>query len=429
MRSCRLRSLGSPLWPRIITSLPHEVFCLKVDIYREIGHPVVRLTSLNGDGAAVKILFVEDDAYTCELVSSTLEAHRYAVDVVADGETGLDMAIQWPYDLILLDVMLPKLNGIEVCRQLRSHACQTPILILTTRGASEDVIAGLDAGADDYVVKSCEPDQLMARVRALLRRGGEGASNPILAWGSLCLNPSSAQVTFEGTTIPCRPREYTLLELFLRNPQRLLSRNSIIDHLWAYDDAPVEGSVTNLVKDLRRRLKAAGVEPDPIETVYGLGYRLQPEPQAGSSASPVKQAGGEGDPISSPSSGAKDTAEQRVRAVLQQVDAKFRASWPERLAVLDAAAASLQAGGDMREQQEAALAAAHTLVGGLGTFGYDGAAAVAETLEASLRQHLAQEAQWAKQFSELLAKLRQELTQGTQQKHTKTTVVKTVPPD
>jgi DNA-binding response OmpR family regulator len=119
----------------------------------------------------VKILLVEDDEHTCELVSATLEAHRYAVDVVTDGEAGLEMALQWPYDLMLLDVMLPRLNGIEVCRRLRSKSCQTPILILTTRGASEDVIAGLDAGADDYVVKSCEPDQLMARVRALLRRG------------------------------------------------------------------------------------------------------------------------------------------------------------------------------------------------------------------------------------------------------------------
>jgi DNA-binding response OmpR family regulator len=237
----------------------------------------------------VKILLVEDDQHTCELMAATLEAHRYAVDVVTDGESGLEMALQWPYDLILLDVMLPRLNGIEVCRRLRAEACQTPILILTTRGASEDVIAGLDAGADDYVVKSCEPDQLMARVRALLRRGGDTAANPILTWGDLCLDPSSAQVTFEDTAVSCRPKEYTLLELFLRNPQRLLSRSSIIDHLWAYDDAPVEGSVTTLVKDLRRRLKAAGVEPDPIETVYGLGYRLKPEPQAESDP-PIKTA-------------------------------------------------------------------------------------------------------------------------------------------
>jgi len=359
----------------------------------------------------VKILFVEDDENTFELISSILEAHRYAVDGVTDGEAGLEMALQWPYDLILLDVMLPKLNGVEVCRRLRIESCQTPILMLTGRGANDDVIAGLDAGADDYVVKSCKPDQLMARVRALLRRGVDNASHPLLTWGSLCLDPSSAQVTFEDTAVPCRPKEYTLLELFLRNPQRLLSRSSIIDHLWAYDDAPVEGSVTTLVKDLRRRLKAVGVKPDPIETVYGLGYRLSPEPEAVSASPPDKQAGGEGVPNSAPSPTAQNAAEQRVKAVQQQAGARFRASWFERLAVLEAVATSLQAADCTRKQQEAALAEVHKLVGGLGTFGYDGAATVAETLEASLRQHLERESKWASQFSTILGELGQELSQ------------------
>lgn len=370
----------------------------------------------------MKILFVEDDQHTCELMAATLEAHRYAVDVVTDGESGLEMALQWPYDLILLDVMLPRLNGIEVCRRLRAEACQTPILILTARGASEDVIAGLDAGADDYVVKSCEPEQLMARVRALLRRGGEGAAHPILTWGELCLDPSSAQVKFKDAAVPCRPKEYTLLELFLRNPQRLLSRSSIIDHLWAYDDVPVEGSVTTLVKDLRRRLKAAGVEPDPIETVYGLGYRLKLEPEAEASNPPVQPMGRDDAPVAAPSFAAKSAAEQRVKDVLQQVDAKFRASWAERLAVLETAAASLQAGNCTREQQEAALAAVHKLVGGLGTFGYNDAAAIAEVFEAALRQHLEQEAQWTNQFADRLSQLKQALCQAAKSGHGKAAV-------
>lgn len=357
----------------------------------------------------MKILFVEDDNHTGELMTAILEAHHYAVDVVTDGAAGLEMARQWPYDLILLDVMLPKLNGIEVCRQLRAALCSTPILILTTRGASEDVIAGLDAGADDYVVKSCEPEQLMARVRALLRRGGEVAAPPRLTWGDLCLDPSSAQVTFQQTPVSCRPKEYTLLELFLRHPQRLLSRSSIIDHLWSYDDAPVEGSVTTLVKDLRRRLKAAGLSEDPIETVYGLGYRLKPNPREAlpPPAAPVRPAAAT-QPIAAAT--LKQAAEQRIKEVMQQVDAKFRASWAERLAVLETAAQALQAGDCTREQQQAALATVHKLVGGLGTFGYDRAAAVAETLEASLRQHLKQEAEWANQFTELLTELEQELS-------------------
>ena len=374
----------------------------------------------------MKILFVEDDEHTGELISAILEAHRYAVDVVTDGESGLEMARQWPYDLILLDVMLPRLNGIEVCRQLRSTACQTPILILTASGASEDVIAGLDAGADDYVVKSCESDQLMARVRALLRRRGDGASNPLLTWGDLCLDPSSAQVTLKETAVPCRPKEYTLLELFLRNPQRLLSRSSIIDHLWAYDDAPVEGSVTTLVKDLRRRLKAAGLESDPIETVYGLGYRLKPEPRPESSFPHVTQTNSQADSIPSSSSVSNSLEEQRVHNVMQQVDAKFRASWSERVAVLEATVQSLQAGDCTREQQKAALASVHKLVGGLGTFGYDDAAAVAETLEESLMRHLEQEAQWVNQFSKLLTTLKQELGQVSQPLPTEAAVTRSV---
>lgn len=357
----------------------------------------------------MKILFVEDDPHTREGIAAILNAHRYAVDVVADGEAGLEMALQWDYDLIILDLNLPKLHGIEVCRKLRTRSGQPPILVLTTREANEDVVAGLDAGADDYVTKSCNSDQLLARVRALLRRSSDLASAPILTWGHLCLNPSSAQVTYNQTVVPCRPKEYTLLELFLRSPQRLLSRSSIIDHLWSYDDAPVEGSVTTLVKDLRRRLKAAGLSEDPIETVYGLGYRLKPNPREAlpPPAAPARPAAAT-QLIAAAT--LKQAAEQRIKEVMQQVDAKFRASWAERLAVLETAAQALQAGDCTREQQQAALATVHKLVGGLGTFGYDRAAAVAETLEASLRQHLKQEAEWANQFTELLTELEQELS-------------------
>jgi DNA-binding response OmpR family regulator/HPt (histidine-containing phosphotransfer) domain-containing protein len=359
----------------------------------------------------MKILFVEDDVHICEAISKFLSAHHYAVDVVTDGEAGLEMAMQWPYDLILLDVMMPKLNGIEVCRRLRLRECQAPIMFLTGKGADEDVIAGLDAGADDYVAKSCEPAQMIARIRALLRRSGAVVSSPLLTWGGLCLDPSAAQVTFNQNAVTCRPKEYALLELFLRNPKRLLNRSNIIDHLWSYDDVPVEGSVTTLIKDLRRRLKTAGMTQDPIETVYGLGYRLKPEPETEAPNPSVKQAGGKDAAIAFPSSTAKAAAKQRVKAVLQQMDAKFRDSWSERLTVLDAAVTSFQAGDCTRQQQEAALVSVHKLVGGLGTFGYDNAAAVAETLEAALRQHLERESQWTNQCSDLLRKLKQELYQ------------------
>lgn len=360
----------------------------------------------------MKILFVEDDAYICKAISKFLSAHHYAVDVVTDGEAGLEMAIQWPYDLILLDVMVPKLNGIEVCRRLRVRECRTPIMFLTGKGANEDVIAGLDAGADDYVVKSCEPAQLIARVRALLRRSGAVLSSPLLSWDSLCLDPSSAQVTFDQTPVPCRPKEYALLELFLRNPQRLLSRSNIIDHLWPYDDVPVEGSVTTLIKDLRRRLKAAGMEQDPIETVYGLGYRLKPAPQSNISSPQDKPSGNTATAVIQQALALEDRRTQRLKAVLQQVDAKLQASYSDRLTVLEAVGQSLQAGDCTCEQKQTTLAHVHKLVGILGTLGYNKAAVVAEALEESLIQHLEHETQWANQWTEMLADLKCELTQA-----------------
>ncbi|MCU0526045.1 MAG: response regulator [Elainella sp. Prado103] len=226
----------------------------------------------------MKMLLIEDDLYTSGLLATALSRHHYVVDTVADGAVGLELATQWSYDLILLDLLLPGLNGLEICQRLRAQGHQTPILMLTSKHANEDVIAGLDAGADDYVPKSCETSQLLARVRALLRRSGRSTVAPVLSWGRLRLDPAGAQVTYDDRPFSLRPKEYSLLELFLRYPQRILSRSNIIDHLWSMEETPVEGSVTNLIKDLRQRLKSAGMTTDLIETVYGLGYRLKTAP-------------------------------------------------------------------------------------------------------------------------------------------------------
>ena len=140
----------------------------------------------------MKVLLVEDDQQTSELLSATLSAHRYAVDAIADGSEGLDLATHWSYDLILLDLLLPTLSGIEVCRRRPAQNCQTPILMLTTKASNEDVIARLDAGADDYVAKSCDSSQLLARVCVLMRRISSASAAPLLTWESLRLNPVSA---------------------------------------------------------------------------------------------------------------------------------------------------------------------------------------------------------------------------------------------
>jgi DNA-binding response OmpR family regulator/HPt (histidine-containing phosphotransfer) domain-containing protein len=341
----------------------------------------------------MKILLLEDDHPTSEFLTGTLVSHRYAVDAIADGASGLDLASRWPYDLLIIDRGLPSLNGLEVCRRLRAQGSRTPILMLTVRDSSDDIVAGLDAGADDYLVKGCDAAQLLARVRALLRRGNAA---PVLSWGDLCLDPALTQVTYQGQPMPCRPREYELLELLLRNPQRLLTRSAIIDHLWPMDDTPVEGSITNLMKDLRQRLKAAGMVLNPIETVYGLGYRLKPAPaeKAEIAVNPGK---------TEDSAPGLVSATPQLDLVMQQATQRFRASLEQRLGLLEGAVQALESGTVSPQQQQMASTEAHKLAGGLGLFGYTQAAEVAESLEQLLQ---------LSQPSPLLAQRLEELKQS-----------------
>jgi DNA-binding response OmpR family regulator/HPt (histidine-containing phosphotransfer) domain-containing protein len=365
----------------------------------------------------MKILFIEDDEHTSELFSAILSAHHYAVDIVTDGVAGLEMATRWNYDLILLDLLIPTLNGIEVCRRLRARGCQTLILILTTKEANEDIIAGLDAGADDYVTKSCAPSQLLARLRALLRRDRNSSSSPALTWGLLCLDPALARVTYNQQEISLRPKEYNLLELFLRNPQRIFNRSAIIDRLWSIEKTPVEGSVTTLIKDLRHRLKSAGIMDDLIETVYGLGYRLKAAPKEDETSSKwesVNRESHEGK-IALESVLAIDwhderqVREQRGKTAIEQITERFQVSLEQRIAALEAIERSFQKGDFSLQQQQAAQIQAHKLAGGLGTFGYIKASEIARAIESLFEIKMSQEARLANQFSQLLEELRQKL--------------------
>jgi diguanylate cyclase (GGDEF)-like protein len=271
--------------------------------------------------------------------------------------------VLWNYDLIILDINIPYLDGVSLCRQLRVQGVTTPILMLTAQAEDRDVINGLDAGADDYVTKPFEVSRVLARVRALLRRGRTASTIPSLVWGDLCLDPVQAQVTYQGQVMPLTPKEYSLLELFLRYPKRVFSRSTILDHLWTIDDSPTEGAVTNLVKDLRNRLKRAGIAENVVQTVYGLGYRLREYPQG--SAKPALSPQG---------------SEQ-----LEQITVRFQASLPQRLRVLEDGVRALQAGPISDQQRLVIQEEAHRLAGGLGTFGQTEASTRASDIEQLLQ--------------------------------------------
>jgi DNA-binding response OmpR family regulator len=223
----------------------------------------------------VRILLVEDDVILADRLVDCLASQRYVVDAIADGQTAWDYAQATAYDLIVTDVGLPSLDGIALCERLRHQGCKTPILLMTAKDAPAERVRGLDAGADDHLIKPLNLDEFLARVRALLRRG-EVTPDTLLVLGPLRLDPARCQIAYDDTPLKLTPKEYSLLELFMRHPERVFSRAHLVEHLWSFDDPPLEDSVKAHIKGLRRKLKAVGAA-DWIENVYGIGYRFTPD--------------------------------------------------------------------------------------------------------------------------------------------------------
>ncbi len=221
----------------------------------------------------MKILLAEDDSSIAQTLTEALASQHYLVDIAADGEQGREFVKSFTYDLLLLDVTLPKVDGMTLCRQLRSQGCRTPVMMLTARDTTADKIAGLDAGADDYVIKPYNLQELLARVRALLRRG-ENPFSTVIEWGRLCVDPNTCQATYGEQLLQLTPKEHCLIELLIRAGRRITSRDRIIDSLWSCEDIPTEDAVKALVKRLRQKLKIAGAPDDFIATAYGFGYHL-----------------------------------------------------------------------------------------------------------------------------------------------------------
>ena len=221
----------------------------------------------------MRILLVEDNRRLSDSLRLSLTDDGYAVDAAYDGQEGEEFAELTPYDLIILDVMLPRRDGIEVCRSLRNRRVRTPILILTARDALEDRVLGLDSGADDYLVKPFEMNELRARLRALLRRESDDKSG-LITIADLTIDPSTHFVKRGGQTIDLTSREYGMLEYLARNPNRLITRQMAETHLWSYDAIVASNVVDVYIRRLRRKVDDP-FEVKLIETVRGSGYRLR----------------------------------------------------------------------------------------------------------------------------------------------------------
>ncbi len=222
----------------------------------------------------MKILLIEDDDRIAQPLAEDLRHQHHVVDLAPDGIVGWELAQSSLYDLILLDLMLPRLDGITLCKRLRADGCKAIILMLTARDSTTDKVVGLDAGADDYLVKPFEVEELSARIRAVSRRSAD-LRPPILSYENLQLDPSTRLVTYAGNSLSLTPKEYMILEVFLKNPTRIFNRSELLDKIQEFDKESGEETVKTHLTNLRRKLKAAGSKSEIIETVYGIGYRLR----------------------------------------------------------------------------------------------------------------------------------------------------------
>jgi heavy metal response regulator len=223
----------------------------------------------------MRILVVEDEQKVASFIKKGLEEEGYAVDVAADGEEGLAMALACVHDLIILDIRLPKMDGLRVLQAIRQDSVTAPVLLLTVRATIEDKVLGLDAGADDYLTKPFAFQELVARVRALLRRRAE-ADPTVLQIGDLCLDSARRTVSRGGERIDLTPREFTLLDYFMRNPGRVLTRTMIAEHVWDYSFDTSTNIIDVYVNYLRKKIDA-GQTSRLLHTVRGVGYVLKAE--------------------------------------------------------------------------------------------------------------------------------------------------------
>ncbi|MEO1692861.1 MAG: response regulator [Cyanobacteria bacterium J06631_6] len=347
----------------------------------------------------MRILLIDDDEQLMEVLASKLVEQRYAVDIASTGEMGWEFILLFDFDLVVLDWMLPDIDGINLCQKIRTEGHTMPIMLLTARDRQNDKVLGLDAGADDYVVKPFDFDELTARIRALLRRE-INVSSPVLVWGDLHLDPKTHEVHYQKQLLPLTPKEYGIIELFMRHPQQVFSPGAIINNLWAGEDPPGEEAVRTHIKGLRQKLKAVGMAKDTVKTVYGVGYRLKTDDDLKEQDKSLPQS--------------SEVKEPSKTADINKIWLQFKDLAFERLAHLENLATALLAPGDAlkgsavsssegtppkndftaaqkysttAELQAQAKSSAHKLAGSLGCFGFPQGSKIAREIELLLGEN------------------------------------------
>lgn len=321
----------------------------------------------------MRILLVEDDEILQDVLLQSLISQNHVVDVAEDGLLGWEYCQSSEYELVLLDVGLPELDGISLCAKLRKEGYSTPIVLMTAKDAKDERIRGLDAGADDYLIKPLDLGELYARIRALSRRG-EVVPSIILEVEGLKLNPTSCEVSYQDKPLKLTRKEYSLLELFMRNPSRVFSRGQLIDRLWTFDDPPQEDSVKAHIKGLRKKLKQGGVI-NWIDNVYGIGYRFNPKIAPTESA--IKET-----TDSNPSSIEAEFNQKR-----EQMWQQYQGLMEERIKVLQTAVLALETGDLTSDLRDSTEKAAHKLAGVLGMFDRQIGTKMAREIENLMQAH------------------------------------------
>ena len=361
----------------------------------------------------MRILLVDDDEALMETLANHLIHQRYAVDITTSGQSAQEYLDMFSYDLVVLDLNLPDGSGIEFCKVFRKTGYEQPILMLSATKAAAQKVKALDAGADDYVVKPFNLDELDARIRALLRREQVGLPT-VLQLGGIYLDPSTCETTYQERPVHLTPKEFALLELFLRRPNRVYSLDAIIDDLWAFENPPSEDAVRTHIKGLRQKLTTVGAPKSLIKTVYGLGYRLN-----------VSELDSNQPSISEPEPVSRTT---RATVAVEQAWRKYQGVMQDRVDILERAAIAIEQGTLGSELCQTSQMTAHSLSGALGSFGFPMGSTLAQRLEKLLQTIPATDIP-AAQFNHLVQQLRYEISDTTVDPTAATPLLLLISPD